>query len=139
VEFNLNGLPNNEIHVSGFCGKDRGLFAKTQNTPIIMSWTEGQEVKPPNETTKGKGIDESTQCEDLIIRNEDKPMESATLDEDQEIHHSRTVDSKVHSKSIEDNQIASQDKVHQPGNHSDGPQAKRSRRPPSKRRDDFLW
>jgi hypothetical protein len=96
-------------------------------------------VEPPNETTKGKGFGESIRCKDLIIQNEDKPTESAPLDEDQEIHHSKTVDSKVHSNSIEDNQIASQDKVHLPGNHLDGPQVKRSRRPPSKRRDDFLW
>jgi hypothetical protein len=25
VEFNLNGIPNNPIHESGFCGEDRGI------------------------------------------------------------------------------------------------------------------
>jgi hypothetical protein len=25
VKFNLNDLPNNGIHVSGFCGKDEGI------------------------------------------------------------------------------------------------------------------
>jgi hypothetical protein len=48
-------------------------------------------------------------------------MESAALKEDQEILLSRTDGSKVHSNSTEKNQVKSQDEVHQPVNHLDGP------------------
>jgi hypothetical protein len=65
-----------------------------------MSWTDGQEVEPQRETTKGKGNGESIQCKDFIIQNEDKQMDSAALKEDQEIHCSRTDGSKVYSNSI---------------------------------------
>jgi hypothetical protein len=58
---------------------------------------------PHKEITKGKGIGEIIRCKDLIIRNEDKPTESAALKEDQEIHYSRTDSSKVYSNSIEKN------------------------------------
>jgi hypothetical protein len=116
----------------------KDLFVKTQRTPIIMSWADGQEVEPQKETTKGKGIGERIRCKDSIDRNEDKPTDSAALKEDQEIHHSKTDGSKIYSNSIEVNQVVSQDEVHQPINHLDTPQAKRSRRPPSKKRE-FLW
>jgi hypothetical protein len=117
----------------------KGLFVKTQRTPIIMSWVNGWEVLPHKETTKGKGIGEIICCKDLIIQNEDKPTESAALKEDREIHHSRTDGSKVYSNSIEKNQVKSQDEVPHPVNLLDGFQVKRLRSPQSKRRDDFFF
>jgi hypothetical protein len=117
----------------------KNLFLKIQRIPIVTAWPEGQEGKIQRDILKSEVKGVSKRSKESTIQSNGKQTAPAISKKDQEIQHIRTDGDKTGSTNIEDNQIGPQNEEHQFGNHLNRPQNRRTRRPLSKRWDDFLW
>jgi hypothetical protein len=116
----------------------KGLSVKIQRTPIAMIWKDGQEVNFYRETTKEEDKGGSNMVRDSTIQNEKKLTDLANLKDDQRSQHIMKYGNKDSRNSTEDKQVKILNEEQQSGNSLNRPQVKRSRRPPSKRREDFF-
>jgi RNase H-fold protein (predicted Holliday junction resolvase) len=80
----------------------KDLFLKIQRTPILMTWSEGQEGKLQRETTKVEDKGASKMSRELTNQSKGKPTILATLKDDQEIQNIRK---KAGGTNTEDNQV----------------------------------
>jgi hypothetical protein len=99
---------------------------KTQRTPVVISWPEGQEGKSQRDISKVEDIGVSKWSKESTIQSNGKQIAPAILKEDQEIQHIRTDDDKTCGTRIEDNQVGSQNEEHQFGNGLNRPQNRRT-------------
>jgi hypothetical protein len=76
---------------------------------------------------------------DLLKQSDEKSMGLVNLKEEQKMEDTTKYGNKVGSNWLEDDQVETPGEELQIGNTLNRPHVKRLRRPPSKRRDDFLW
>jgi hypothetical protein len=104
-----------------------------------MIWKDGQEVNFHRETTKEEDKGGSNKVRDSTIQNEGKLTDLANLKDDQRSQHIMKYGNKDSRNSTEDKRVEILNEEQQSGHSLNHPQVKRSRRPPSKRREIFLW
>jgi hypothetical protein len=120
----------------------KGTFVKNKRIPISVIWKEGQEVKLYKNTDKEKEKDNNNKVMDLLKQSDQKSTGLVNLKEEQKMEDTTKYGNKVGSNWLEDEQVEIPGEELQIGNTLNRPQVKRSRRPPSKGREDFygkLW
>jgi hypothetical protein len=116
-----------------------GIFKKSKMTPISVIWNERQEVSVNRNTDKIKEQDGRQGAMDLPTQSDEKTAGPLNWKDEQVVEETMIYKNKDCNNCQEDEEAVILSEEMQTGSTLNRLHVKQLRRPPSNRRDDFLW